>query len=225
MWCQWRRGRKLQRYLILCLIVVTCTLVYTSLRHAPPILEEDRRHTVAHWEENHQQELRRGVHPHDKSGKYIAKPDTLNSESEENFRVKRTEEPPQSDGTPDVDLQLLGYREVEAARLKVWPLPQSLLMASQDAPIYLNADFSVLTLSRSTVLQNGIERYRRIFQSHTSASREAPCGDPSDVVHKVYVKVQDDNEELSLHTSYRYSVTVEASVGVIIRADSPYGAL
>ena len=92
-------------------------------------------------------------------------------------------------------------------------------------PIYLNADFSVLTLSRSTVLQNGIERYRRIFQSHTSASREAPCGDPSDVVHKVYVKVQDDNEELSLHTSYRYSVTVEASVGVIIRADSPYGAL
>lgn len=225
MWCQWRRGRKLQRYLILCLIVVTCILLYTSLRHAPPILEEDRRHRLAHWEENRQQELRRGVNPHDKAGKYVVKPDTLNSESEENFRVKRIEELPQSDGTPDVDLQQLGYREVKTERLKVWPLPQSLLMASQDTPISLSADFSVVLLSRSTVLQNGIERYQRLFQSLTSASREAPCGDPSDVVHKVYVKVQDDQEELSLHTSYRYSVTVEASVGVIIRADSPYGAL
>ena len=200
-------------------------LLYTSLWDNPSILEENRLHTLPHREENHQQESRRGVHPHDKAGKYVVQPDTLNSEYEENFRVKHTEEPPQSDGTPDVDLQLLGYREVEAQKLKVWPLPQSLLMASQDAPIYLNAGFSVLTLSRSTVLQSGIERYLRIFQSHTSASREAPCGDPSDVLHKIYVKVQDDNEELSLRTSYRYSVTVEASVGVIIRADSPYGAL
>ena len=218
----WCRGRKLQRFLIVCLFIVTCVLVYTSLRHAPPVLEEGRLHKRTHWEENDQQVLRRGIHQQDKGERRVLKSAT---DSEGNVRAKRTETASQSDGTPDVDLQLLGYSEVEVTRLNAWPLPQSLLMAPQDGPVCLNADFSMITVSRSAVLQDGIERYRRTLQSLASASQDGSCGSSREVIHKVYLKVQDDDEELSLDTSYVYSVTVEASVGVIIRADNPYGAL
>lgn len=221
----WCRGRKLQRFLLLCLFIVTCVLLYTSLRHAPPVLEEGRLHKRTHWEDNDQQVLRRGIHPQDKGERHVLKAATPTSDSEGKVRTKRTEKPSESDGTPDVDLQLLGYSEVEVTRLNAWPLPQFLLMAPQDGPVCLNADFSMITVSRSAVLQDGIVRYRRILQSLASASREGPCGSSSEVIRNVYLKVQDDNEELSLDTSYVYSVTVEARVGVIIRADSPYGAL
>ena len=221
---RWRRGRKLQRFLILCLIVVTCVLLYTSFRHAPSVLEEDRRHKRAHWEEEDQLVMGKGVHA-DKAGRFILKSATPTSDSEGNVRVKRTEEPSHSDVTPDVDLQLLGYSEVEVTRLNVWPLPQSLLMAPQDGSINLNTDFSVITVSKSAVLQDGIERYHQTLQSLASASREGPCGAASEAISKVYVKVHEDIDELSLGISYDYSVTVEASVGVIVRADTPYGAL
>ena len=221
---RWRRGRKLQRFLILCLIVLTCVLLYTSFRHAPPLLEEGRHHKRAQWEED-QQVLGEGVHAQDKDGRNILKSAKPTSNSEGHIRVKRTEEPSQSDGTPDIDLQLLGYSEVKVTRLNVWPLPQSLLMAPQDAPVSLNTEFSVITVSRSAVLQDGIQRYRQTLQSLASASREGTCGAPSEAIGKVYVKVRDDIEELSLSISYDYSVTVEASVGVIVRADTPYGAL
>ena len=219
------RGRKLQRFLFLCLFIVTCVLLYTNLRHAPPVLEEGRHQKQTAWEENEQQVMRRGVRPQEKVGRNAQTPVDSKSDSEGRLRTKRTDEPSQSDETPDIDLQQLGYCKVDVAILNVWPLPQSLLMVPQDVPVGLRADFSVITLSKSSVLQDGIKRYRQTLHSLATARRESPCGSPGGDISKVYVKVKDDNEELSLATSYDYSVTVEASVGVVVRADSPYGAL
>lgn len=219
------RGRKLQRFLFLCLFIVTCVLLYTSVRHAPPILEEDRRHKRTTWEGNDQQVMRRGVRPQEKAERSALTSVGPTSDSEERVRTKRTEEPSQSDETPDIDLQQLGYCKADVTLLNVWPLPQSLLIVPQDAPVSLSAEFTVITVSKSGVLQDGIKRYRQILLSLATVSRESPCGNPGGDISKVYVKVRNDNEELSLTTSYDYSVTVEASVGVVVRADGPYGAL
>ena len=79
------------------------------------------------------------------------------------------------------------------------------------------------TTSQSHILSDGVKRYHSIFQSISKNHTESKCGNRS--VRTIKVVVNGDDEHLLLNTSYKYIVTVDIAAGVVIHAETPYGAL
>ena len=110
-----------------------------------------------------------------------------------------------------------------AKAVKVWPLPQKIYQIVDNFTLSLSSEFVIHTTSQSHILSDGVKRYHSIFQSISKNHTESKCGNRS--VRTIKVVVNGDDEHLLLNTSYKYNVTVDIAAGVVIHAETPYGAL
>ena len=121
-----------------------------------------------------------------------------------------------------------GYFEITGwthlpATIKVWPLPQMISQIVDNFTLSLSSEFVIHTTSQSQILSDGVKRYHSIFQSISKKHTESKCGDGT--VKKIVIAVERNDENLSLNTSYKYSVTVDVATGVVIHAETAFGAL
>ena len=115
-------------------------------------------------------------------------------------------------------------KERATAADTLWPIPQHI--SGSGGPFPVSLTFSILSSSKSEVLERGITRYLEIITRDISLpdqTNEVPHSS-GESLELLQVNVASDNESLSLKTSYRYNLTVTAGKAQIDAA-SPYGAL
>ena len=107
------------------------------------------------------------------------------------------------------------------ASISVWPLPQKTSEREGNFTLSLYSEFAIHTTSESPILKEGIKRYHAILQS--ISKKHAETGNSS--VRRIEIVIDEDDERLSLNTSYKYTVTVDVDSGIAIHAETPFGAL
>ena len=109
------------------------------------------------------------------------------------------------------------------ASINVWPLPQKISLSDSNFTISLYSQFIIHTTSESPILDEGIERYHSILQTISKKHAETGCGNGT--IRRIEIVIDEDDETLSLNTSYKYTVTVDINKGIIINAETSFGAL
>lgn len=109
------------------------------------------------------------------------------------------------------------------AGIKVWPLPQKISKIVDNVTLSLYSEFVIRSTSQSPILADGVKRYHFILQSISKKHAETKCGD--NTVRTIMIDMDGDDENLSLNTLYKYSVTVDAATGIVIHSVNPFGAL
>ena len=107
--------------------------------------------------------------------------------------------------------------------IKVWPLPQKISHSVDNLTLSLYSELVIHTTSESPILSEGVQRYHSILQFVSKKHTESKCGNST--VRMIQINVDGDDENLSLNTSYKYSVTVDVATGIVIHAENPFGAL
>ena len=109
------------------------------------------------------------------------------------------------------------------ATINVWPFPQKILLSADKVTLSLHSTLVIHTASKSTILNEGVKRYKSILKTISKGHTESNCG--NNTVRTIKIDVDGFDETLSLNTSYKYSVAVDATTGIVIHAESPFGAL
>ena len=122
-----------------------------------------------------------------------------------------------------VEMEENGMDNDSSNALFVWPLPKKVVSGPAGGMVSIDPEFSIKSQSPSKILSAGIARYEALIKKRAYPMDLKGCQKPG--VRHIMIILESDGEDLSLDTSYHYSLMISAETGITIHAASPYGAL
>ena len=116
-------------------------------------------------------------------------------------------------------------QEIDPNIVGVWPLPQRVFTSSQSSSVSLDSHVKFSSESKNQAVKVTLEYYSDLLvKRRVQSSSDTACSS-SAAISAVMVKVNSDDESLSLATDYSYILTVDVSrsKAVKIQAPSVYG--
>ena len=121
-------------------------------------------------------------------------------------------------------LLFTAWFSISVNSMSVWPKPKS---TSNLPELYMldSTNFQFETKSESEILRNAFKRYRGIIFLHTPAfPGSEDVGNVKGVISSANIKVNSDNETLSLETDESYNLTI-SEADINITSHTVFGAL